>query len=601
MCGFVAVFSKDGKKIDRTLVQRMSDLIHHRGPDSSSYWENSSVALSFKRLSIFDTSEAGTQPMLSFNGDYVISFNGEVYNFLEIRDELESKGYKFTSGSDTEVVLNSFIEWGEGCVNRFIGMFAFIIVNTKTSEAFVARDHLGIKPLFYTEDNDFLYFASEIKAFKPIKKFSINQNSLYEQLYFRYVYGENTPFEKVFRFPEGSRARIDKGSVRDIHKYYTIYKSLESFDSNNRNVSNEIIETALNDSIKLHTRSDVGYNVQLSGGVDSSYVTAIASELNSHLSTYSIAIPGSDLDESEFQRIVSNKFNTNHHEIKIGFDDFENVLDSATWAMDLPIVHLGCVFLKLLCAESRNDSKVILTGEGADELFAGYSRYNFQKLEKIVFGLLDSGVKESHIPSFGPFGKLKRRLAEPIIYKQLHYERRVFDKLFSGLTPKLKEREEVLESMNSSFNKMMAHDQTAYLSSLLERQDRMSMSESVESRVPFCNPKLFDLINPVALSQKISGGVTKSIFKKISEKKLPYDLLYRRKRGLTLPVDDWLRSGKMNERVAFLTDSKAKTRGFYNHKELVKIIDLHMAQKGNYGKYIFNLIMFETWHRQFID
>ena len=314
MCGFVAIINSSDQSRSRDLIPKMNDLINHRGPDDEGYFFDDKIGLGFKRLSIHDLSKSGHQPMHSNDKKYTIVFNGEVYNFIELRENLVKKGYQFSSGTDTEVVLNCFIEYGQDCVLKFLGMFAFIIYEHETKKVFVARDHLGIKPLYYLNKDGEMFFASEIKAFSPIVNFSLNNDSLAEQMYFRYVSGINTPFKDIFKVPAGSFYYGHISEDIDFIKYYRIDDSL---NGKCKLLNHNEIKGKLSESINIHTRSDVGFNVQLSGGVDSSYITAILGKTEK-LSTYSIAFKNQKFDESDCQKWVADTYKTDHHEVQMG-------------------------------------------------------------------------------------------------------------------------------------------------------------------------------------------------------------------------------------------------------------------------------------------
>lgn len=596
MCGFVGIINSKDLHQAKSIIPKMNDLINHRGPDDEGYFYDDKIALGFKRLSIHDLSLSGHQPMHSQDKRYTIVFNGEVYNFIELRDALKKKGYNFVSATDTEVVLNCFIEYGKDCVSQFLGMFAFIIYDHETKKVFIARDHLGIKPLYYLKINSEVYFASEIKAFSPITRFSLNENTLAEQMYFRYVSGENTPFKNIFKVPSGSRFYGHMSEELKFEKYYLIDEGLRTGKGV---LDSRSVQESLFESINLHTRSDVGFNVQLSGGVDSSYITAILGK-REKISTYSIAFANHKYDESECQKWVANTYGTDHHEVIMGSEEFAAELDLATYHMDVPIVHLGCVFLKRLCRESKKTSKVILTGEGADELFAGYSRHNLSHKEKLAYTFKKYHIPSWAVPSLGAMSTLKSMIDSSTIYNQLNFSKKTLDNLFVDMKMDFSERKAIVARHNDPYNSILAHDQNAYLESLLDRQDKMSMGESVESRVPFCNPRLFDLINPISFNKKVNNGVTKSILKKIAEPLLNDDILYKRKMGLTIPVDDWFRGGPLYEMSSILTDQTFKSRGFYNYQKISNLLDDHISKKANYGKYLAHLLMFEIWHRKFI-
>ena len=610
MCGIVGAISKNTQPAPHETVREMSNDIVHRGPDDAGYWTTDWCSLGFRRLSIIDLSEHGHQPMFDPTGTFLIVYNGEVYNYLALRQELQDQGVEFQSTSDTEVVLQAYIRWGETCLNRLIGMFAFIIVKIPTREVFIARDQLGIKPLYYHETRDHIYFASEIKALRHVTPFKLNSDTLYEQLVFRYVAGESTPFEGIRKFPAGSYWKFQHGQSPVSREFYDVTDSLKSREDVSEEDLLPDIRAGVIDSISAHTASDVGYTVQLSGGVDSSFITAVlAKEFGHELDTYSIVVRGERCDESEFQRMVSKDYSARHHELELDGDDFAGVLEKATWHMDVPIIHMGCVMLMLLCEQSVNTSKVILTGEGADELFNGYNRHLRMSIDggsssDFLSNLFGPGQSRLGIPRTFPIVRnLVGRTTQGLLDMQRTLKRPVMESFLSDLEQNTTYREAVVGSQDSEISKELAHDQKCYLESLLDRQDKMSMAASVEARVPFCNPVLFDMLNPVSPALKLKNSTTKYLLKKIGEEYLDRSVLHRRKNGLNLPIEDWLRDGPLSDRLTMLTDQTARERGFYNNRAIEAAIDRYRKREGTapLGRYLMAFLAFETWMRMFID
>ncbi len=606
MCGFVAVISKGDRPVCERTLRMMSRDIIHRGPDDSGIWLSDWCGLGARRLSIIDLSERGHQPMFDRTGTFAIVYNGEVYNFSSLRKELEDTGVQFASSSDTEVVLQSYIRWGESCIERFTGMFAFMIANTRTREVFVARDHLGIKPLYHSENRDYLVFASEIKALRHLTAFELNHDVLYEQLVFRYVAGESTPLKNVFRFPAGSYWSLKQGNSPQRHRYYDVTRSLGTDVHAQEDSYLGKLSAAVAESIKIHTASDVGYNIQLSGGVDSSFITALlATDSERQIDTYSIVFPDQTCDESQYARQVSHRYSTRHHEMVVEADTFAGALERATWHMDVPIVHLGCVLLMLLCDQSAETSKVVLTGEGADELFAGYTHYDkMLDYPNSYQGSVARFLKRYRltprvIPNIRRFRGLKAQLSHRLVDTQRTLKRGVIESFIQGVPESTPYRDEIVSSQSSPIAQCLAHDQACYLPSLLERQDKMSMAASVEARVPFCNPHLFDMVNPVPADLKLKDRTTKYLLKKMGEKYLDHSLLYRRKNGLQIPLDEWLRQGPLSDRLTLLTDQTARERGFYDVPAIESAIDHHRSGERNFGRYLAAILMFEIWARMF--
>lgn len=598
MCGFVAVFAKQDRPIPGGVIEHMTDDIVHRGPDDVGFWSEDWFELGFRRLSILDLSERGHQPMVDPTGNYVIVFNGEVYNFAELREKLEHQGVRFHSSGDTEVVLQAYIHWGEACLAEFIGMFAFIIVKISTREVFIARDQLGIKPLYYVESQDFFCFSSEIKAFRHVTDFELNHEALYEQLVFRYVAGESTPFRHVRKLLPGSCWHMRQGASPCQKVYYDVTHSLKLKQKVEKKGYLSTLEDGFRQSIQLHTASDVGFNVQLSGGVDSSFITAALTE-EQPLDTFSIVFEDEQWDESKYQRLVTERYGTRHHEFLVDDTLFSDALEKATWHMDVPIVHLGCVLLMLLCQQSVQNSKVILTGEGADELLCGYTRYRLNLKTRTALILQKFGLSDRILFALPHFAELGRFLGN-VIDTQVFFDKPTMLTCFQELPQNTTYRDEMVQSQDSYVAKLLAHDQTCYLASLLDRQDKMSMAASVEARVPFCNPRLFDMVNPVPEALKLRGGMPKYLLKKIAEPYLDHDLLYRRKNGLVIPLKQWLQKGPLSERLTLLTDKTARERGFYNIRNLEVAVNDH-RQGIQEVRFLSNILMFEIWMRMFID
>ena len=578
-------------------LQEMLHCIAHRGPDDMGYEVGSGYGLGQVRLSIIDTSKAGHQPMWCAEKRYALVYNGEIYNYQDLRAELQKKGCIFYGQSDTEVLLYALKIWGIESFKRIEGMFAGVLVDTKTGQSLLFRDHLGIKPLYYTYHDNVLLFASEIRAIKPIvKTFKLDHSSLFEHLNFRYVAGERTLYSGIKRLLPGHCITITAQSDPKLHKYYDVTDSLNSFSSSL--LAQDEIEHALRTSIKAHTVSDVGFSVQLSGGVDSSYITTVLSEISyGNIDTYSVSLPNDPHDEGIYQRTVISKCGTLHNDFPCDGKKFADLFPEVIEALDSPIVHTGTVFLYWLCQNIARTHKVVLTGEGADELFLGYNRYNIPLSHKISFYFKRMGIPEKLIPNLPKFRAIRN-----LMQHSLGMESGVFHSdianCFALPESAVLFRNDTIKPFDKLIDQMIATDQKAYLGSLLERQDKISMAHGLEARVPFCNYKLFDQINPIAHSRKITP-VPKAILKSILAKTYDRNFVYRPKNGFKLPIDEWIRNKKMMGRyLDYITDTSFKNRGIYNTKVVSEMVDAHLKSKRNHANDIFTLMSLEIWARQ---
>lgn len=600
MCGFVALIRKNKRQIDPVSIRLMNQEILHRGPDDEGYFENEWLGLGFRRLAIIDLSEQGHQPMLDASGRYVCVFNGEIYNYRELRKSLENEGVIFRGHSDTEVLLNAYIHWGEQCLEKFIGMFAFIIADLKMQSVFVARDFPGIKPLYFTEDDHFYYFASEIKAFRKVLSLSVNPDCYSEQFNYRYLAGDRTLFNNVTKVLPGHCWKIHKGTL-EKKAYFDLSSTFNAHRSSSRFL--DIVEETknyLHESFLLHTRSDVGYCVQLSGGVDSSYLTSVLAGSQPTLNTFSIQSEIAEVDETPYQQQVIERYHTHHQAFTMTGAHYADQLERATYHLEAPIMHSGSVFLMELCRHIRDTSKVVLTGEGADELFGGYWRHKPSRQQQLIFNLQKQGFRGKWLPSVSKIRTLKALLNENQIAASHRYQvSGDFHRFFScDSVPSSRRLEYAKTAENNYLSAILSYDQQTYMASVLDRQDKLSMSYSVEARVPYCHQDLYRKLNPIASSIKLYGGERKAILKQCTQELLPRDLVYRRKNGLRLPIADWYRDEKLVGRyLGLLTDQTAKQRGIYHIPAIEKAVDAFRRGDNRYEKPITMLVNLELWHR----
>ncbi|MEM7071476.1 MAG: asparagine synthase (glutamine-hydrolyzing), partial [Pseudomonadota bacterium] len=530
---------------------------------------------------------------------YVLFYNGEIYNREELRQNLKKYAFKWRTTGDTEILLNGYIALGEEILHHLRGMFAFVVIDQHTNKAFIARDQLGIKPLYYMERQDCIYFASEIKAFQYVDRFSLNEDTIYEQIKFRYVAGKNTIYKDIYRLDAGEFCRIEKGKIRFKHYYHLKHSFFQKSD-----LDPQKIKQIVKQSIHAHILSDVGYMIQLSGGVDSGYISAVlANDFDQSPSCVSAGIDEKTFDESAYQDIVVKQFNLNHQRYVYGAKDLAQNIEKFTYYMDMPVVHTGCFFLNLLCQKISANHKVILTGEGADEAFGGYQWMDLPKKYLLAKKLCQMGVGSNWIPPFSSKLKtLKKMMDTPIIEMgQLALDHDVVAQLIPDASQNLKYRHDLMDERLSLIDNHFYHIQKTYLQSLLERQDRVSMACGVEVRVPFCNIDIFEMMNGVPAFQKIVDHRLKAVLKNLALEYFKPRFTDRRKIGLTLPLDDWLSKGApLTDFFDLLTDQNFKQRGLFNAGYVSQKIDRHLKGQEKNGKLLMNLINFECWYRCFI-
>ena len=380
MCGFASAFSKHVITDHLELkIHEMNSLISHRGPDSKGYHRSNKYACAFSRLSIVDLDSRADQPFQDPTGRYVLVFNGEIYNYVELRIELKKMGHDFVTQSDTEVLLNSFLAWGVDCVNKFEGMFAFAIYDRELVELLIFRDQLGIKPVYYTTIGDVFYISSELKSFVKVHSIDLNLNKLVEYASCGSILGQETLFKNINELEPGCYIRVDSNLNIRNHQYFNLG---DTFNCSSKLPDVNELEEAISQSVARHMRCDVNYGTQLSGGVDSSLITAIAAihrgeNQKKDLESFSVELDFPSLNESRFQKIVSDQYNTHHNRHVFGDKDIEEKLIKCIWMYDYPLHHPNIIPSYRMNEMAREKKlKVLLAGDGADELFAGYA-WNF--------------------------------------------------------------------------------------------------------------------------------------------------------------------------------------------------------------------------------
>ncbi|WP_347298663.1 asparagine synthase (glutamine-hydrolyzing) [Dolosigranulum savutiense] len=614
MCGFIGFFDTREKK--EVIVERMMDRVVHRGPDMGGKYIDAHCGLGFRRLSILDLSEAGAQPLYSEDGNKILVFNGEIYNYTEIREDLMAKGYKFKSNTDSEVLIHGYDEYGEALVNKLRGMFAFCIWDKVEQKAFGARDNFGIKPFYFYEyeydGQQSLMIASEIKAFLDHPSFNkeVNKKALKPYLTFQYsAQPDETFFKGVKRLKPGHYFTYQNGEMK-IQKYWEV-----NFNDQHKTLEENIadIRAVIDDSVKMHKQSDVPVGSFLSGGVDSSYIT----ERLMPDKTFSIGFAEDTFDETTHAEDLSNILNIENIKRTIDADDCLGMLPTIQYHMDEPQSNpstMPLYFLSKLVKD--NDVTVVLSGEGADEIFGGYEWYGLdegqKKLKKLPsFILKPAASLAKHLPNFrGKTTLLRagRPVEETFIgqalvfeedeakdilnsdYQQSRSVKDITDKVYSLVQGK----DDVTKKQFLDIKLFMAGD-------ILQKADKMSMAHSLELRVPFLDKEVMKVGEQIGSEQKITNGTTKYVLRKAAEKSLPEEWFKRKKKGFPVPIKLWFQEEKYYQFVKEYFQADYVDQ-FFDREKINQLLDDHYQGVVNNARKIYTVLVFLVWYkRYFID
>ena len=599
MCGFAALFEA-GRTFPPDLLQAMDADLYHRGPDSAGLSHLPGMALVFRRLSILDPAQVSDQPMTDETGRFTVVFNGEIYNYKALRAELTARGVRFRSKGDTEVLLHGYSQWGEALLDKLEGMYAFVLVDRKNRRAIAARDPLGIKPLYMLRRGALTAFASSMRPLTRLAPAQADEAALAELLTFHFAAGRLSNLKGIERIPGGTIVTVSlaEGAVSE-RRFCDVLATLRADPRMSEAEAESQAEAAIERSVRDHLQSDVGYTVQLSGGVDSSLVTALAAPATEgRLTTFGINLAPSRYDEAPYRRMVIERYAVDHHEIAMSGADYADALPRAVAHMEGPTAHSGCVLLMLLCDRIRKVSKVVLTGEGADEFFGGYMRYQLWRALRTK-GRLARLVPAPLWPFLQRYREIQRYAGrDPAIFGAVYHDFLALNEIFPGLVPKPGAREAAASRFNDFRDRMFAVDQTAYLESLLLRQDKMAMAASVEARVPFTHLPLARVVNRIPHRIRAPGGETKPLLKRIARKFLPGELVDRRKVGLVVPLMDWLADERgLGRYLGLLTEPNARLAAYAQKGRLNAAVEAFRAGKRAGLPPLDHLVNLELWLR----
>ena len=606
MCGFVGFVGN--KKNKEQIIKKMTDKIIHRGPDSEGYYNDDFVSLGFRRLSIIDLKDRASQPMVSIDKNYVIVFNGEIYNYLELKEDLIKKGYKFLTTSDTEVLLNGYIEYKEKVLSKLRGMFAFTIYNKSEDLLFGARDIFGIKPYYYYKtDNEFM-FASEIKAFLPNPDFikELNEERFPEYLTFEYIPNDETFFKNVYKLYPGHYFEYKNKEIT-IKQYNEIKYNID--DSKSIEYYKKELMDTLTESVKAHMISDVEVGAFLSSGIDSSYVLNEVSKVTK-VKSFSVGFNNEKINEIPEAKQFADKIGVVNLSKTITSDEFFEVLPMCQYYMDEPLANVSAIPLYFVSKEASKKVKVVLSGEGADELFGGYhtyfepyelNKYKFIPFKKTIKNIVKN-LKDFH-------GKnLLIKLGTPLEQRYIGMSY-VMDK--KDITKVLKKNYEIKEPYyytKDIYSKVKNEDDVTkmqyldmhmwMLQDILLKADRMTMANSIEGRVPFLDKEVLELALKIPSNYRVSKDNNKIILREATKEKLGELISNRPKRSFPVPVGEWIKNSKYNIDIKEKFNSTIAHQ-FFNVAYINKLLDDHINKNKKSTKKIMTIYCFILWYKEY--
>ncbi len=630
MCGIAGIFDLTGHRdFDGDLIGAMNQTQFHRGPDEGGQHLEPGVALAHRRLSIIDLS-SGQQPMFSEDGNLCVVFNGEIYNFHTLSEQLREKGYHFRTRCDTEVILYAWQEWGERCVDHFRGMFAFAVYDRRAESVFLARDRFGIKPLFYSILPDGqLVFGSELKVLKahPDLPRSLNVQAVEDYFAFGYIPEPKTIYRDVFKLPPGHTLLLRRGEpVPEAHEYWDI--PFTPVQAGSESEVQEELLVRMREAVEVRMEAEVPLGAFLSGGVDSSAVVAMMAGLQDKpVNTCAIGFDVKQFNETEFAQQVATRYQTNHFERTVSSDDFD-LLDILADLYDEPYADSSAIPTYRVCQLAKQQVTVALSGDGGDEGFAGYRRYRWHMNEEKLRSRLPLGLRK---PLFGTLGRLypKADWAPRVFRAKSTFQslaRNSVEAYFHSVSLAKDDQREKLfsEKMKSQLAGYRAVDtfhhhaaraptddplsliqyldmKTYLVGDILTKVDRASMAHALEVRVPLLDHKLMEWVSGLPSNIKLKGQEGKYILKKSLEPHLPDDVLYRDKMGFGVPLSKWFR-GPLRDRLRrTITGGNLAKTGLFNQPYLEELVDQHLSGRRDHSAVLWSLLMFEatTKHDQF--
>ena len=626
MCGIAGIFEYGSRgRVDKDTLFDMLSAIQHRGPDDNGIMLRGNIGMGMQRLSIIDLA-GGKQPISNEDGTVSVVFNGEIYNYRELQHELRAKGHTLTTSSDTEVIVHLYEDLGEECVKELRGMFAFAIWDSARQRLFIARDRLGIKPLYFKAGRGRLIFGSEIKSIlmHPEVQASLDIGGLGHFLSLKYVPAPGTMFSGICALPPAHTLTCDRSGIK-VRRYWDLSFADDPTNHPSEEACAEQLEALLRDSVRLHLVSDVPFGAFLSGGVDSSVIVALMHHImDTPVKTFSVGFEGGGSEafsELPYARLVAKRFDTDHHEIYARPDDLMNLAEKVVWHLDQPIADNACVANYMVSKLASQHVKMVLTGEGGDELFAGYGRYAGEQLsswlrfvpnyaKSLALSVVQRlpGLRRPKIalfalcqpdevtrlanwfPLFNP--TMKSSLLTNESFRQLvdPYSEAVF-------------RQQLSETDATHWlSRMLYVDTKLWLpNDLLARGDKTSMAASLEARLPLLDHKLVEFAASLPPNMKVRRLVRKYLLKRVARKWLPTEVLDRKKEGFPVPFSLWFRKECRSFLHDLLSPALLKRRGLFNPAYVQTLLNQHDSGTADHGQLLWGLLNVELWHRVFLD
>jgi asparagine synthase (glutamine-hydrolysing) len=623
VCGIAGLIGRRDEVVEAAKVHRMCQTIVHRGPDDEGIFAQGPVGLGMRRLSIIDLA-GGHQPIHNEDKSVWVVFNGEIYNFPELRRELEARGHTFYTHSDTEVIVHLYEEMGADCVKKLRGMFAIALYDDRTQSLLLARDRLGKKPLYYASHKGRLLFGSEIKTILAVapELAEVNPEGLLQYFYFGYIPDPHTAFQQIHKLPPGHLMEYSNGQTK-IREYWDV-PEYGTHPAMSEEECLEQLEGRLEEAVRIRLISDVPLGALLSGGVDSSIIVALMARVSSGpVKTFSIGFRAEQFNEAEYARLVAERFGTDHHELILD-PNLEETLSFLSGMLEEPFGDSSMLPTYYVSRMAREHVTVALSGDGGDELFAGYDRYlvamERQKFDGVPrwLGRLYRDQVHNRVPA-GMYGRnlawnaslspRDRYLDDVSFFPALHRERALFTDEFlerARLWPDpLRQWQQYYDEApaKDALSRLMYLDMKTYLTAdILTKVDRMSMATSLEVRVPMLDHEFVEWVTALPVQWKFRTGTRKYVLKKLAERLgIPRELLHRRKQGFQLPLVDWMRSEMKDQFLRILLEPQTLQRGYFKPEAMQSLVDEHLRGRRNRSGMLWRMLVLELWHRNFME